>query len=72
MSFNISITMPQTPKKTVKEKRLYWSELEAGADDNDSIQSTEMDLKTLVLSQHPRKKDKSFEQVNQYQQQSDS
>ena len=72
MNFNTSITMLWISKKTVKEKQLYQPELEAGADDNDSIQSMKMDLKTLILSQHLRKKDKFFEQVNQHQQQSDS
>ena len=50
MSFNTPITMPRTPKKTAKGKRPYRPELEAGADDNDSIQSTEMDPKTPVPS----------------------
>ena len=72
MSFNTPITMPRTPKKTAKGKRPYRPELEAGADDNDSIQSTEMDPKTPVPSQHPRKEGESFGQANQHQQQSDS
>lgn len=72
MSFNTPITMPRTPKKTAKGKRPYRPESEAGADDNESIQSTEMDPKTPVPSQHPRKEGESSGQVNQHHlQQSD-